>query len=377
MQHETGCRSRGLLEPRMTGTLQKLCCAITLAAIPAAATAHSADFMFRANVDGRILEGQPLHWNANEMWLLGRDGQLYDFNPKTARDAQKTGAHFASYSASEMKEALEHEFGNTFEVSSIRHYVVVHPRGERDEWCDRFEQLYDRFNHYFSVRGFQMKEPEFPLIAVVYRTHEEFMRRVSADGVQVTPNLLGVYVPKSNRVFLYDVTAHSNGADWSQNASTIIHEATHQMAFNTGIHRRFADTPRWLAEGLATMFEAPGVWNAQYDRTQSDRINRGRLNGFREYVKTRRSPGSLASLLTSDTPFQSDIDGSYAEAWALSFYLCETQPRAYSEFLARTAKRPTFENYTAVERMSDFQSIFGNEMKIFETKFLHYMEDVK
>jgi hypothetical protein len=262
-------------------------------------------------------------------------------------------------------------------VSAIRHYVVVHPRGERDQWPDRFEQLYDRFNHYFSVRGFQLKEPEFPLVAVVFRTHEEFMRRVSADGVQASPNLLGVYVPKSNRVFLYDVTAHSNGADWSQNASTIIHEATHQMAFNTGIHHRFATTPKWLAEGLATMFEAPGVWNAQYDRTQSDRINRGRLNGFREYVTKRRSPGSLATLLTSDTLFQSDVDGAYAEAWALSFYLCETQPRAYSELLTRIAKRPAFGDYSAVERMADFQSIFGSEMKIFDTKFLHYMQDVK
>src|SRR5262249_48305348 len=152
-----------------------------------------------------------------------------------------------------IKMSLEHEFGNNFEVSSIRHYVVVHPRGERDQWANRFEQLYDRFNHYFGVRGFQLKEPEFPLIAVVFRTHEEFMKYASADGSQVSPNLLGHYLPKSNRVFLYDVTAHATGADWSQNASTIIHEATHQMAFNTGVHQRYADAPRWLCEGLATM----------------------------------------------------------------------------------------------------------------------------
>ena len=149
------------------------------------------------------------------------------------------------------------------------------------------------------------------------------------------------------------------------------------MAFNTGVHRRFAAEPRWLVEGLATMFEAPGVWNAQYDRTQSDRINRGRLNSFREYVAKRRQPGSLAALITTDNAFQSDIDGAYAEAWALSFYLSETQPRAYAELLARTAKRPAFSDYPAVERMADFQSIFGSEMKIFETKFLHYMQEVK
>jgi hypothetical protein len=361
----------------MSGTIQKLCCTFALIAISGVAAARSADFMFRANIDGQILEGQPLRWSANDVWLLGRDGQFYEFNPKSARDAKKTGAHFAAYSPSEMKISLEHELGNNFEVSSIRHYVVVHPRGERDQWADRFEQLYDRFNHYFGVRGFELKEPEFPLVAIVFRDHEEYMHYAAAGGAPVSPNMLGHYDPKSNRVFLYDVTAHLKGADWSENASTIIHEATHQMAFNTGVHRRYAGAPRWLAEGLATMFEAPGVWNAQYDRTQSDRINRSRLNGFREYVKSRRSPGSLATLISSDTPFQGDIDGAYAEAWALSFYLSETQPRAYAELLARTAKRPTFSDYTAVERMADFQSLFGTEMKLFDTKFLHYMQEVK
>jgi Protein of unknown function (DUF1570) len=361
----------------MSGTIQKLCCVLGLAIVNCAMTARAADFMFRANVDGQILEGQPLHWSATQMLLLGRDGQLYEFNPKSARDAAKTGAHFASYSPSEMKISLEHELGNNFEVSSIRHFVVVHPRGERDLWAERFDQLYDRFNHYFSVRGFQLKEPAFPLVAIVFRDHDEYMRHAAASGTPMHPNTLGHYDPRSNRVFLYDVTAHSKSTDWSENASTIIHEATHQMAFNVGVHRRFAVEPKWLVEGLATMFEAPGVWNAQYDRTQSDRINRGRLNGFREYVAKRRSPGSLATLLTTDNAFQSEVDGAYAEAWALSFYLSETQPRAYAELLARTARRPAFSDYSAVERMADFQSIFGTETKIFETKFLHYMQDVK
>ena len=47
------------------------------------------------------------------------------------------------------------------------------------------------------------------------------------------------------------------------------------------------------------MFEAPGVWSAQYDHTQADRVNRGRLAGFRDYVAKRRQPGSLPALLTT------------------------------------------------------------------------------
>ena len=53
------------------------------------------------------------------------------------------------------------------------------------------------------------------------------------------------------------VTAHA-----SENSATIIHEVTHQVAFNCGVHTRFNDVPRWVSEGLATMFEAKGVWNS-------------------------------------------------------------------------------------------------------------------
>jgi hypothetical protein len=339
--------------------------------------ASAADFMFRAKVDGKQLEGKPLRWSAEQMVLLGRDGKLYQFDPKVAENAVKTGPAFAGYSSAEMKTELEQEYGKRFEVTATRHYLVVHPAGERDQWADRFEDLYNRFEHYFRVRGFQMSEPPYPLVSVVFRDRDEYMRNAAASGTPMHPNTLGHYDPLSNRVFLFDVTAHSKKADWAENAATIIHEAAHQTAFNVGVHRRFAVEPRWLVEGLATMFEAPGVWSAQYDHTQADRVNRGRLKGFRDYVAQRRQPGTLGTLLTTDNAFQSDPDGAYAEAWAFSFYLCETQPRAYAEFLKRTAERPVFSDYSAVERMADFQAVFGSDIKMMETKFLRYIEDVK
>jgi hypothetical protein len=191
------------------------------------------------------------------------------------------------------------------------------------------------------------------------------------------PGTLGHYDPASNRVFLFDATANGSGVDWSENAATIIHESTHQTAYNLGVHRRFTAQPRWVVEGLATMFEARGVWNAQYDRTQADRLNRERLASFHEYVENRRQPGALATFVTTDQAFRSDVDGAYAEAWALSFYMCETQPRLYAAYLQKTAERPLFSEYSAAERMADFQDVFGRELKMFETKFLRYMAEVK
>jgi len=340
-------------------------------------TALAAEFMFRARVDGQMLEGKPLSWSTEQMLLLGRDGRLYDFNPREAKQARKTSPRFFGYSQSEMKTALQQEFDKRFDVSTTRHYLVVHPRGERDQWANRFEDLHKRFEHYFRVRGFSLSEPPYPLVAIVFRDEAEYFRHAAASGTPMRPGTLGHYDPISNRVFLFDVTANASGVDWSENADTIIHEATHQTAYNVGVHKRFTGASRWLVEGLATMFEAPGVWNAQYDRTQADRVNRARLQDFRDYVATRRQPGTLGTLLSTDQAFRSDAEGAYAEAWALSFYLCETQPRLYAAFLAKSAERPLFSDYSAAERMADFQDVFSRELKMFETKFLRYMEEVK
>ncbi len=347
----------------------------SIIAVPELAAA--AEFMFRAQVEGQMLEGKPLAWSSEQMLLLGRDGRLHDFNPKLAKEAVKTGPSFVPYSAVEMREMLQHEFDGRFEVSATRHYLVVHPLGERDEWANRFEDLYNRFGHYFRVRGSSLQEPQYPMVAVVFRDQAEYFRRAAASGTPMHPNTLGHYDPSSNRVFLFDDTAGKSKSEWSENAVTIIHEATHQTAFNVGVHRRFAAVPRWLVEGLATMFEAPGVWSARYDHMRADRVNRGRLAGFRRYVAGRRQPGSLAMLLATDDAFRSDPDGAYAEGWALSFYLCETQPRLYAAYLEKTAQRPAFSDYPAGERMADFQAIFGSDLKLFEAKFLRYMQEVR
>jgi uncharacterized protein DUF1570 len=341
-----------------------------------AAAATPADFMFRAEVKGQTLEGKPLSWTASDMMMLGRDGRLYDFDPRDAKNGAKTAPTFAPYSLQEMKRELYREFGQTLDVTTTPHYIVVHPRGSKDTWADRFEDLYRSCIQYFRVRGFTPREPEFPMVAIVYRNEGEYFAAASASGTPMRPGTLGHYDPNSNRVYLFDTTAGKGTADWSQNADTIIHEATHQTAYNVGIHTRFTEMPRWLVEGLATMFEARGVWNSASSHSLKDRINAGRLHDFKEFAATRRQPGSIARLVTTDDAFRSDPLGAYAEAWALSFYLCETRPREYMAYLEKTAARPLFATYSDLERMADFQQAFG-DWKQLEANFLTWMKDVK
>jgi hypothetical protein len=182
----------------------------------------------------------------------------------------------------------------------------------------------------------------------------------------------------SNRIVLYDMGGTSaDSAKWEKNARTVIHEATHQTAFNTGVHSRFTTPPVWVAEGLATMFEARGAYNSRAFPSQSDRINRGRLGQFNELVVPQHQPELLAALVASDRLFRTHPSVAYATAWAMTFYLMETDRGKYAEYLARTAERPPFESYTAAQRTADFTDVFGDDWPMLEARLLRFMAGLR
>lgn len=342
--------------------------------LQAADTSH---WTLELELGGKRLEGTPLIWNDREVNLLGRDGRLSTFATKDATNFHKSSTSFRGYSVMEMRERLHKEFGNRVEISNTGHYLVVHPPGQRDYWSKRFEDLYRAFTHYFSLRDFAVREPEFPLVAIVWPNKQDFLRYATQDGNRLSNDVLGYYSPVSNRITLFDVGGgDASEKSWCQNADTIIHEATHQTAFNTGVHRRFAATPRWLAEGLGTMFEARGVWNSIKYSQREDRINRGRLAQFKQLSKTFPA-GFVSNLVSSDRLFESNAAAAYAQAWALSFYLVETQPKRYADYLKLTAARPVFQDYPAGQRVADFTSIFGNNWQMLESRLLRFMDEVK
>ncbi len=213
--------------------------------------------MLALDWQGARLEGTEMGRGGGMLQLLGRDGRMWTLPAAEAKSVRTLPLPFHSYTAMEVREQLTRELGKSFEVTATGHYLVAHPRGQRDAWSQRFDDLYRHFIHYFSVRGFQPKEPEFPLVAIVWPNQQDYLRYSRRDGTNVGTNVLGYYSPKTNRITLYDAGGQANSAAWHQNADVIIHEATHQTAFNTGVHRRFGQTPKWVAEGLATMFEGP------------------------------------------------------------------------------------------------------------------------
>jgi hypothetical protein len=352
--------------------------ALAACAAGASALAKPPAFMVEATVKGRYVEGGPVAWSDERVILLARDGQIWDFPPDDAQNYRKTASYFAPYSNREMQERLEAEFGRQMEVTATGHYLVAHPAGQSAVWAERFEQMYDEFVHDFGVRGISTNPPDLPLVAVVFTRRDSFMRYSLGEGYRFVGEVLGYYSPKSNRVAILDATSlPASGLDWRQNAATVIHETAHQVAFNTGVHSRFTVTPRWLAEGLGTMFEARGVWDPRMYPNRRDRINRGRLEDFNRNAATRHNAGTVQELIAGDKPFERDPIAAYGESWALTFYLAENQPREFSEYLKKTAARPNFTPYTGLQRIADFTSIFGDDWRMLDARVARFIADLR
>lgn len=333
--------------------------------------------MLEWTVQGRTVEGVPLAWSQRELVLLARDGRIWQFPASQARQYRRTSDRFQGYSPSELRSTLLRELGDGYEVSGTGHYLVAHPRGKRDQWADRFEELYRTFVRYFSVRGFSLQEPPFALLGVVCRDREDFVRQAAHGQVFPGRGILGFYSTRTNRILLYDLGSEEpRGAQWQQNASIVIHEATHQMAFNTGIHSRHSPPPTWVAEGLATTFEVVGSGFGEAGSPKG-LAHPGWLRQFQQSVAPRHRPELLADLIAGDRVFQTDPSLAYAEAWALTFYLVQTQPRKYVEYLARTAAHAPLERVTAPQRTADFTAVFGDDWRMLEARLLRFMEELR
>jgi hypothetical protein len=353
-----------------------LACLLYLAVVAVdLAVGDDASGAVRFKLGSATVEGRPMFWNKSSAAVLADDGRLWQFETGQAKDVERLNQPFRSQSLVKMQGDLQREFGSAFEVSAAGRYLVVHPRGHGGEWSQRFDELYRSFKMFFAVRGFQLQEPEFPLVAIIMRSKDEFYRYARKEKTQLQSSILGYYSSQTNRVAMYDVTAGRSNTAWQTNAETIIHEATHQTAFNTGIHSRFAPPPQWVAEGLGTLFEARGIWDA-HSTQPSERVNRSRLAQFRSLL-TKHKPDTLVQLVSSDKLFKSDIDLAYAEAWALTYYLSQTQPTKYADYLARTARRPEFQKYSSAQRLADFTAVFGDNFALLDAQFRQYLRDVQ
>lgn len=372
----------------------------------ATATARETSPAVEVRIDKTVTTGKILAKSKERGTLLDRAGRLHQIELSSA-DLKPLKSNFQAFPTTEIRNQLSREFGKNFQVGATRHYLVLGPSGKAASYAAVFEDQYVTLQRFFKTRGFVLTDPEFPLVAIIFPERKQFTDYAQADKAKTMTGMLGYYSPRTNRVALFEssdkpvaVSAHDHrlllplggqrddalafglksplcGSSQGDLKSTMIHEATHQIAYNIGLHSRLGETPRWVVEGMATVFEPEGVRDSSSGRTAKQRINLDRFLSFQNYAKSRRAPKSLKSFVEEDALYESAVLDFYAQSWALSFFLVETRPRNYAAYLKRIAARDPFATYPARERVADFKEAFSTDFDLLDAQFLRYMDGLK
>jgi len=304
--------------------------------------------------------------------LLARDGVLWRILPTELVKHAIDDTPFRAYPAEQMAKSVLRVLPKGFQVYRTNHYMICHNTSQTyAKWCGAtFEWLYTAFRNTWKQRGFEMVDPEFPLVAVVFSdraSYAEFSKHELGDAKGLPESY---YYPESNRLVMYDLTGRNKPGDA---VSTMVHEATHQLAFNGGLHQRLSDCPKWFAEGIAMYYETPDPGRTK-GLAGVGAVNHPRLAQFQQYLR-QRPTDSLKTLISSDDRLIDVNQGldAYAESWALTYYLIHKHPKQYVAYLkVLSRKRPLVYDEKAT-RLAEFEKEFGPLAKL-DADFLNYVQ---
>jgi hypothetical protein len=331
------------------------------------------------------------------LMLQTSDGALWNITPQEMLTHGQDDKPFVSLTADQLKKQILQELPAGFDTVKTAHYLIFYNTSRGYAlWCSAlFERLYSAFTSFWSHRGFKLHEPETPLVVVIYSDQSTYAHQ-SVDELQGVANrVIGFYSLQTNRVKTYDLTGAQLARQTGDNkrmdsaqindllslpsantmVATVIHEATHQIAFNCGLQQRFADIPLWVSEGLAMYFETPDLSFGKGWRTIGE-LNPPRLERFQSYL-LRRPADSLTTLITDDKRFrsrdsQTALD-AYAEAWSLNYFLLRMHAKEYQAYLQRLAEKEPLQWDGSEERLKEFKASFGPDLAALDAEFVRFM----
>jgi len=328
--------------------------------------------------------------------LLGRDGVFWVIQPGELIEHASDNVPFKPFSADEISKRLLAELPDGFDVHRTAHYLIFYDTSRAyAQWCGSlFERLYMAFTNYWSRRGFELTKPEFPLVAAVFARRDSYLKFSHDELGEAGKSIVGYFNLRTNRMTMYDLTGIESLSRFrsrrgtsvqinqilsrpeaARQVATIVHEATHQIAFNCGLHTRYSDCPVWFSEGIAVFFETPDLRSAKGWRGIGN-VNRPRLNRFKRYLRIRPH-NSLETLIRDDNRFRDPKQAldAYAEAWALTYFLIRHRTGQYIKYLKMLSTKKPLATDGPQPRLEQFRSVFG-ELQPLDVEFLRYTKKI-
>lgn len=276
------------------------------------------------------------------------------------------------------------------------HFVVCYNTTEvYARWnANLYERMYNGLRRFWKEKGVDVHEPRFPMVALIFGTQDEYLEYAKRD-FQGAESTYGYYTQTTNRLATFDLTGIEgmipagtriqredliteifSRPQAERQVATILHEACHLIAFNTGIQKRLGDYPLWVSEGFATFFESPD-FSSSSGWGGTGKVNRFNLINLRRYAPQRREDSLLQLIVRDELLRQGETaTNAYAESWGLTFFLIKRRPKQYVEYLKLLESRPLGQPADAKQRTADFRKCFGDDLDKLNKEFVRFISSL-
>jgi hypothetical protein len=317
---------------------------------------------------------------------------------------------------------------NNMKFARSRHFVLLHDTSEQKDpktgktiarhRLDLLEQVYDSLYMKYALEGYPLRVPREPMRVVLFDDHRDYLNFVKL----LSPALkmaAGFYAPEENIAIFYRQKSSEafKGAEQlvevlqdlretikrnriagggevirlaktlellidiegeNQEIEVVTHEATHQLAANSGLLDREKFQVRWAHEGLASYFESPK--DATWAGLGS--VNEQRLGYYR--ILEQDPEHSTIEFVVTDKIFDFagnsfSVQAAYGQAWALTHFLMD---RHLSE-LMQFYKQMAVDNFQTdrddawrTKTLDTFRDCFG-DLDALHLEWRKYMRSLK
>jgi hypothetical protein len=312
-------------------------------------------------------------------------------------------------------------------VDLSEHYILLHdtpekpPEGEKLTRAKKrlklLEQVYQSFLLLFYSQGIELDIPKERLMVVLFNNFKDY----EDFSVALNPNsrgAIGFWEPHRNIAFFFDhgtspwhedlkaasdeiqglaaelknlkprerpsnakdIIRFANALEMlikidqeNSDISVVSHECTHQMAGNTGLFPRSVDIPRWVHEGLATYFEAPGqaTWSG------IGAVNEERLDLYRALESIANLDVVIGDQVFEFAGNQFTVLHGYSQAWAITHFLLEKHFDKFITYYRLLGEMPRDLELTTEVMTNLFKHVFGDDIKGLEQEWRSYMRSLK
>ncbi len=200
--------------------------------------------------------------------LEERSGRIRRLTPTMIVSRKTPDAPFTPLLPDEMATELLSQVPAGFEIIQTDHYVICSNSSEEySQYCGKLlEKVFDEYFKFTTEQELPVRQPTAKLPIIILESESDFKAFAARQHPETSfENTPGYYSIRENQTLLMDLTRdrsirsasaiRKRLAEQPLQVGTMVHEAVHQLAFNSGLQVRMADNPVWFSEGLALYFE--------------------------------------------------------------------------------------------------------------------------